>query len=360
VKKSIELTRQAGIRTIMITGDHVRTAQAIARELGLPCTDGHILDGQKLEAMSDDELQVAVKNLYIFARVDPKHKIRIVRALQANGEVTAMTGDGVNDAPALRGADIGVALGSGADVAKDVSDMIILDNDFSTIVAAIEEGRRIYQNIRKVVLYLLAGSFAEVVLIGGGLIAGLPLAVLPVQILWVNLIEDSFPNAALAFDKGDAENMKDKPRKKNEPVIDREMKIMITIISIVSNVALFGIYYFFLRFTNNIALTRTIIFVGLGIGSLLYVYSVRSMKKMIWQMPLVDNKYLTGAVLLGWVMLVGAVYLKPLQIFLRTVPLHWEHWVVLFAFGLMNVVLIEVVKVVFLARRKSSILNLQS
>ena len=224
-------------------------------------------------------------------------------------------------------------------------------DQLNTIVEAVEEGRGIYQNIRKVVLYLLSGSFAEVVLIAGSLLAGLPLAVLPAQILWVNLIEDSLPNMALAFDKGNKENMNMPPRKKHEPIIDKEMKMMIAIISIVSNIVLFGLFYYFWKVTGDIALARTLMFVGLGIDSLLYIYSVRSMRRHVWHMNPFDNKYLTGAVLFGWLMLVGAVYLPPLQLLLRTVSLSWEYWIVMGAFGLLNVALIEIVKGVFLVKK---------
>ncbi len=351
VKETIETARKAGIRIVMITGDHVRTAQSIARELNIPAEDENVFNGQQLEKMSDTVLHDKILDISVFARVDPKHKIRIVQAFQSRGDIVAMTGDGVNDAPALKGADIGVALGSGTDVAKEISDMVLLDNHFNSIIHAVEEGRGIYQNIKKVVLYLLSGSFAEVVLIAGSLIAGLPLAVLPAQILWVNLIEDSFPNMALAFDKGDKENMNMPPRKKNEPIFDKEMKIMIAIISIVSNIVLFGLFYYFLKVTGDIAVARTLMFIGLGIDSLLYIYSVRSMRRHVWHMNPFDNKYLTGAVLFGWLMLVGAVYLPPLQTLLRTVSLSWEYWIVMGAFGLLNVALIEIVKGIFLVKK---------
>lgn len=351
VKETIDVARKAGIRIVMITGDHVKTAQSIGSDLGFPCADENIFNGQKLETISDEQLQREINNVYIFARVDPKHKIRIVRAFQANDEVVAMTGDGVNDTPAIKGSDIGVAVGSGTDVAKEVSDMVLMDDSFKTIVGAVEEGRGIYQNIKKIVLYLLSGSFAEVILIAGSLLAGLPLAVLPAQILWVNLIEDSLPNMALAFDKGDKENMNEPPRKKHESIIDKEMKIMIAIISIVSNLVLFGLFLYFWKMTGDIALTRTIIFVGLGIDSLLYIYSVRSMRHMVWRTNPFSNKYLNGAVLLGWILLLGAVYLPPLQILLRTVSLSADHWVIMILFGFLNIALIELVKGIFLVKK---------
>lgn len=352
VRETIGIAQRAGIRVIMITGDHVETARSIARQIDIPFQKENTFDGERLEDISDEELARALESVSVFARVDPKHKIRIVQALQKQGEIVAMTGDGVNDAPALKAADIGVAVGSGTDVAKEIADLVLLDDNFNTIVAAVQEGRGIYQNIKKVILYLLSGSFAEVILIAGSLIAGFPLAVAAVQILWVNLIEDSFPNMALAFDKGDKENMKEPPRRKDEGIIDREMKVMIAIISIVSNFILLGIFYYFWKTTNDIALTRTIVFVGLGIDSLLYIYSVRSMRHHVWQLSLFDNHYLTAAVLFGWAMLLGAVYVPGLQYLLKTVSLSWQYWVVLGLFGLLNVGLIEMVKGMFFVRRK--------
>ncbi|PIZ94342.1 MAG: ATPase [Candidatus Magasanikbacteria bacterium CG_4_10_14_0_2_um_filter_37_12] len=354
VKSTIDIAKKAGIRIVMITGDHVKTAQSIAREINLPAEDENIFDGEMLGKINNDELEQAVKHISVFARVNPEDKIRIVQAFQRNDEVVAMTGDGVNDAPAIKGADIGIALGSGTDVAKETADIVLEDDRLGTIVDAVEEGRGIYQNIKKIVLYLLSGSFAEVILIAGSLIGGLPLAILPAQILWVNLIEDSFPNMALAFDKGDKENMKEPPRKRDDSILDKEMKTMIAIISIVSNIVLFGLFLYFWRITGDIDLTRTIMFVGLGIDSLLYIYSVRSMRRHIWNMNPFNNKYLTASIAFGWAMLLGAVYLPHLQYLLRTIALGWQHWGIMLLFGLLNVMLIEIVKGIFLVRKSST------
>ncbi|MBT5820482.1 MAG: HAD-IC family P-type ATPase [Candidatus Magasanikbacteria bacterium] len=355
VKKTIALTKKAGIRVIMITGDHVKTAQAIAYKLGLPSDDMHVCDGAALEHMSDKEVRKIVTQVSVFARVDPKHKIRIVQALQKNNEVVAMTGDGVNDAPAIKAADIGVAVGSGTVVAKETADMVLLDDSFSTIVSAVQEGRGIYQNIKKVVVYLLAGSFAEVIMITGSIVAGLPVAALPGQILWVNLVEDAFPVMALAFDKGDKENMHDKPRKKGEPIIDSTMRTMIIVKSICANIILFALFVYFYTTTNDIALTRTIVFVGFAVDALFFIFAIRSMRHMLWRAPIFDNPYLILSVLFGWAMLLLAVYWHPLQKLLRTVPLAPEHWVVMICFGLFNLLLIELIKGIFLVKRQKPI-----
>jgi len=352
VKKTIALTKKAGIRVIMITGDHVKTAQAIAYKLGLPSDDTHICDGAALERMSHTEVQELVTRVSVFARVDPKHKIRIVQALQKNNEVVAMTGDGVNDAPAIKAADIGVAVGSGTVVAKETADMVLLDDSFTTIVSAVKEGRTMYQNIKKVVLYLLAGSFAEVAMITGSIVAGFPVAALPAQILWGNLVEDAFPAMALAFDKGDKENMNDMPRKKDASIIDSQMRTIIIAKSICENIVLFSIFVYLYNTTGDIALTRTVVFVAFSVDSLFFVFGIRSMRHMLWRAPLFNNKHLVAAVLFGWVMLLLAVYWQPLQRLLHTVPLAAEHWVVLVSFGLFNLLLVELIKGIFLLKQK--------
>lgn len=352
VKQTLKIAKKAGIHVAMITGDHADTAKAIAGQLGILSKNSSVLDGLAIDSMTDKELGLAVRDTAIFARVEPKHKIRIVKAFQANGEVVAMTGDGVNDAPAIKGADIGVALGSGTDVAKETSDMVLLDDSFATIVYAVEGGRTVYQNIKKVALYLIAGSFGEVVMITGSIIGGFPVAALPAQILWVNIVQDLFPAITLAFEGGDKGNMDDKPRKRNESIIDKEMKIMIILKSILANIALFSIFVYFWKVTGDIKLTRTIVFVGFGTDALFFIFSVRSLRNMIWQINPFRNKYLLGSVAFGWVMLLSAVYWHPLQILLRTVPLKLEHWILILIYGLFNVFLIESVKYVFLLKKK--------
>ncbi|MCF6276580.1 MAG: HAD-IC family P-type ATPase [Candidatus Magasanikbacteria bacterium] len=352
VIETFKITQEAGIRVIMITGDHIETARAIGEKIGLNISKESVLSGDDLQKIDDKTLRKVIEKVNIFARVEPGDKMRIVKALQLNGEIVAMTGDGVNDTPALKGADIGVSLGSGTDVAKEVSDLILLDDNFSTIVYSVEEGRTIYQNVKKVVLYLLSGSFAEITLISVSLVVGLPLPILPAQILWINIIEDSFPNMALAFDKGEKENMKEPPRRKNEKLIDGEMKAMIGIISIVANVMLLGIFLYFWKTTGDIQLTRTIVFLGLAVDSLLYIFSVRSMRHHVWERNPFGNMYLNLAVLFGWLMLIAAVYLKPLQILLKTVPIGLKEWTILIIFGLVNVFLIEFIKTIYLIRRR--------
>lgn len=355
VKETLQKTADAGIRTIMITGDHMTTARLIGGQIGLTSDDSQIFDGTSIASLSDEEMNAIVQRARIFARVDPSHKIRIVKALQANGEVVAMTGDGVNDAPAIKAADIGVALGSGTDVAKETADMVLLDDAYSTIVAAVEEGRVMYQNVRKVILYALSGSFAEAILVTASILAGLPLPALPAQIIWVNLVEDAFPNMALAFDDGDPDIMDQPPRKRGGSLITPEIRTMIITKAIGANIVLFLLFLYFLNTTGDIALARTIVFIGFGIDALFYIFAGRSVRRMVWQIPVYSNKPLLAAVAFGWVMLVGAVYIPQLQVILRTVPLTLGQWGVMIAFGLFNVVLIEVVKYFYILKRRYTV-----
>ncbi len=345
VKETVQKAQAAGIEVLLMTGDHARTAESIACEAGIgTCDKKDVCEGSELDALNDKDLQKKLKQTSIFARVDPSHKIRLVKALQAQGHVVAMTGDGVNDAPALKGADIGVAVGSGTDVAKEIADIVLLNNSFTTIVDAIEEGRRIYQNIKKVVLYLLSSSFSEVVLIIVSIILGLPLPVLPAQILWVNLIQDSFPVMALAFDPGDAENMRERPRKRTESIFDRKMKLFVTLKTIFTNILLFGIFFYYWRTTGDIAFTRTIIFLAFAVDALFYIFPIRSLVRPLTQIPWFDNIYLTCAVGFGWGMLLLAIYFPPFQLLLHTVPLGAGEWLVLLIFGIVNVFFVEMLK----------------
>lgn len=355
VKETIEMAENAGIRTVMITGDHPLTAKRIALKLGLPAAAKNILTGEDIEELSDEDLRKAVKTVSVFARVEPRHKVRIVDAYQANGAVVAMTGDGVNDAPALKSADIGIALGFGTEVAKDASDIVLLDNNFKTIVSAVEKGRVIYDNIKKVVLYLLKDGFTEIVIIFGSMLAGLPLPLLPAQILWVNLIEDTLPTVALTMDPGDKGLMNERPRKKDSSIIDSQMKTVIFIIGIFTDILLFGMFWYFWNITKDINYVRSIVFVGLGINSLMVVFSCRSMRYLIFQKNPFENKFLIGAVGIGFLMFFAALYTPFFQNVLRTVPLGLFEWGVILSLGLVNVLLIEIVKYGYMVRGRNNL-----
>ncbi|RJR32194.1 HAD family hydrolase [Candidatus Parcubacteria bacterium] len=342
----------AKIKTVIVTGDHRLTAKTISEELGLKVKDENIMEGFELDKLNDEQLAKKIRNISIFARVEPRHKLRIIAGWQAKGEVVAMTGDGINDAPALKAADVGIALGSGTDIAKETSDLILLDNNFKTIVSAIKEGRIIYENIKKVILYLLSDSFSEMVLVSGSLIFGLPLPILPAQILWINLITDGFPNIAMTMEPGEEEIMDQKPRKKNQPILDREMKMLIFIIGLATDAVLFGFFLYFLKYDYNIDHIRTIIFSALGIDSLLYVFSCRSLRRSIFSRNLFSNKYLLAAVLTGFLLQFIAVYEPHLQTIFKTQALGWE-WLLILLMALIKLLGIEITKFLFILKTKN-------
>ncbi len=351
-RKTLQESFTAGIRTVMITGDHPLTAYAIAQELGMKVGHSHIIDGVQLDAMNEEELAQAVKTVAIFARVTPEHKLNIVSALQSNGEVVAMTGDGINDAPALKQADIGVALGAGTDVAKGVSDIVILDNRFSTIVKAVKEGRIIFDNIRSVVLYLLTDSFSEVILIFLALVARVELPLLAGQILWINLVTDGFSDIALTLEPGDPDVMLDAPRTKDEPLINREMKLLISVVSIVSAVFAFATFLFVKTKTGDTDLARTVVFAMLGLDSLFYVFSLRSLRKPLWKLKFFSNVYLVLAVVVAFFVQMAGIYVPLLQRVLQTTALDISHWLIVFVECIVIVIITEIVKFVFLKKER--------
>ena len=352
-KRVIETCRLAGMKPIIVTGDHRLTAQTVAEKLGFKIKKNNILEGEELSKTSDKELEKKLKNIQIYARVEPAQKLRIVQAWQRTGEVVAMTGDGINDAPALRQADIGLALGSGTDVAKEVSDLILLTDNFSIIVAAVEEGRAIIDNIRKVITYLLSDSFSEVILVGTSLLFGWPLPILAGQILWVNLIEDGPMSLCLAFEPKEKDIMETRPQDYGSFLLTKEMKALIFIIGLITDFFLLGLFFYLLKFSGyEISHIRSIIFAGLTIDSLFYIFSCRSLKHNLWKINPFSNKSLIIAWLFGLLMLLTAIYLPPLQKLLKTVPLNFFDWLLLMGLGLLNLVLIEITKYHFISKNR--------
>ncbi|HPS40476.1 MAG TPA: HAD-IC family P-type ATPase, partial [Candidatus Woesebacteria bacterium] len=354
-KQAIQTCYQAGMRPIIVTGDHRLTAKAIANQLGFNVKDENILEGKDLEKMSDEEFDQKINSVQIFARLEPKHKLRIIEALQKKGKVVAMTGDGINDAPALKQADIGVALGSGTQVAKEVSDLVLLTDDFSIIVSAVEEGRAILDNIRKVITYLLSDSFTEVILISTSMIAGLPLPVTAVQILWINLIEDGLPDIALAFEPKEKDLMKQKPQSRDVPLLTQEMKIIIFIVGLFTDLMLLGLFFWLWKQNHNIDYVRTMVFACLAIDSISYVFCCKSLKKNLWHTNLFDNKLLLAAWFVGIISLLSAIYIPILNRFLGTIPLPFSSWYIIVGLAIINVVLIEVVKHYFIVRHQTEV-----
>lgn len=347
-KATVAKCKAAGIATVMITGDHKLTAQAIAKELGMKFGEENVMEGKELDSISEHELNKRVKDISVYARVTPEHKLRIVHAWQANEMVVAMTGDGINDSPAIKAADIGIALGSGTDVAKETADMVILDDNFDSIVAAVEEGRGIFDNIKKTVLYLMSDSFSEVILVLGSIILGLPMPITAAQILWINLVDDSFPSLAMTQEPKEPESMSEPPRGRKAEIMDREMKIIIVIISSITGLMNLGRFYYVYSTTGDLDLARTIVFLSLGIDSLLYMFSVRSMRKMIWQKSIFSNPWLIGAFIMGVIFQIIPIYVPFLQPFINTVPLNFENWMLALLPSIVVIVSIEATKYFFL------------
>jgi Ca2+-transporting ATPase len=350
VKDALAKARSAGIRTVMITGDYPQTARAIAMQIGLVNEkNSNVIAGAELNEMSDEQLQKEILTTSVFARVSPEHKVRIVKALRANGNVVAMTGDGVNDAPALKQADIGVAMGiTGTDVAKETADMVLTDDNYSSIVSAVEQGRVIYSNIRKFVFFLLSCNTAEIAIIFTAIMMGLPSPLAPIQLLWLNLLTDGAPALALGTEKGDPDVMKQKPRGKNEPIIDGEMRIGIIVQTIVKTVATLAAYLIGLELFPSTAdhnlVAATMAFVTLGLCELARAYTARSEHYSMFHGGVFSNKNMNIAVLVSATLLLAVVYIPGLQGIFETETLGIEHWQYILPLCLLPAVAAEITK----------------
>lgn len=327
-RAAVQDTKVAGIRVIMVTGDHPNTARTIAESLGLLDEGSEVIEGRDIDVMSDDQLAQAIRNVVVIARAEPEHKIRIVKALRNDGQIVAMTGDGVNDAPALKMADIGVAMGiTGTDVAKEAADMVLLDDNFATIVAAIEEGRNIFANIRRVVLYLLATNTGEILVYLAAVIASLPLPLLPVQILWINLITDGFSTVPLSLEPKEPGILSTPPRNPRTPVVTRQMWHRIAFVAVFMLVGTLGLFVWGLEHVS-VERARTYAFVTIALFQVFNVLNVRSSKLSAFSQGLMSNPYLllgiTGSVLAQ----VAAVHLGVFQSALDTVPLSANEWLI--------------------------------
>jgi Ca2+-transporting ATPase len=325
-QEAIEQCEQAGIRTIMITGDHRTTAEAIATQLGLMKKGRISMTGAELEQLEERELEQALDKVAVFARVAPEHKMRIVKALQNRGHIVAMTGDGVNDAPAIKAADIGIAMGqSGTDVAKEASSLVLSNDNFSTIVAAIEEGRNIYDNIRKFIRYLLASNVGEMMTMMLAMLMGMPLPLVPIQILWVNLVTDGLPAMALGVDQPEEDLMHRAPRQPRENVFARRLgwKIVSRGVAIgVFTLIAFALTY---QTTQHLVHAQTVAFATLVMAQLIHVFDCRS-SRSIFHRNLFENKYLTVAVVSSVLLLLGVIYIDWLQPVFHTVNLSLRDW----------------------------------
>ncbi|MBE3068098.1 MAG: HAD-IC family P-type ATPase [Chloroflexi bacterium] len=341
VVEAIRVAQTAGIQVKMITGDYRLTAEHIARSTGLMQSGDQSLEGPEVAALSDEQLQERVRTTSVFARIRPQDKLRIIKALQANGEITSMIGDGVNDAPALQRANIGVVVGSATEVAKETADLILLDNNFRTIVAAIEEGRVIFQNIRKVVAYTLSNSFAEVLTIFISMILGWPAPLIVAQILWIHLICDGPSDIVLGFEPKEHGIMDEKPKSLKEPILNHLGLSLIGVISISSAVAALFLFHHLYSAHGNAVEGRSIVFASFAVNSMVYIFAYRSMRLPLFRMhKLSANMPLVWAVLAGLAMAVLPFLIPGLRDLLGIVPLTLSEWALVagIALGLLAVV----------------------
>lgn len=355
VKEAVHLCRQAGIRPVMITGDHVLTAEAIGRELGIYQKGDCAVTGAELDKMSDKELETAAETCTVFARVAPEHKVRIVQAFQKRGNVVAMTGDGVNDAPALKTADIGCAMGkSGTEVAKGASDLILTDDNFATIVEAVREGRGIYDNIRKAVHFLLSSNIGEILTIFVAMLLGWAAPLLPIQLLWVNLVTDSLPAIALGMEPAE-ENIMERPPRKNTGSLFGDglggrillEGVMIGVLALLA----FGIGHVYFDQENGYAVGRTMAFAVLSLSQLVHAFNMRG-EGSLGKLPFCSNKWLLMAFVVGVALQCVVIMMPPLAGVFQVVPLNGEQWLLTAALALAPLPLVELEKAVWHPKQK--------
>lgn len=343
VKEAVTTCKKAGIKTVMITGDHILTAKAIAKDLGILKQNDIAITGQELDKISKEELETNIMKYSVFARVSPEHKVRIVKAYQSTGAVVAMTGDGVNDAPALKNADIGISMGlNGTDVAKNASDMILTDDNFVTIVEAVKQGRNIFDNIKKAVHFLIATNIGEIVTIFIGLLLGLKSPLLAIQLLWINLVTDSIPAIALGLERPDKDIMNRKPRSSKKGIFADGLwgKIFVegTMLGILT--------LFAFSLGNNlygIEVGRTMAFLSLGLLELVHSFNIKS-EESIFKVGIFENKYLVGAIIIGTLLQVGVVCVPAIANIFKLVPLNAIQWIYVTLVSISPIAIIEAQK----------------
>ena len=354
VKDAIKQCNLASIKTVMITGDHKNTAIAVAKALGFFRSDSVALSGEELDKLDDDSFYKEVENIPVYARVSPEHKLRIVRMWRKHGAIVAMTGDGVNDAPAVKEANIGVAMGiTGTDVTKEVSDMVITDDNFASIVAAVEEGRGIYDNIKKFIHYLLSCNAGEILVMFTASLVGLPAPLLPIHILWVNLVTDSLPALALGVDPVDPNIMKYPPRRSDEPVVTRSrMFLMLTqgVFIAFCSLAAFCLVFFVEK--EGITRARTAAFIVLACSQLFHSFNCRSMKESLFKIGIFTNKKLIFATLISFALQMAVVYMPFTQAIFKTEPLGLMDWFFVMILSSLPLWAMEIVKRVKFYREK--------
>ena len=349
VIEALRIAHGAGLKCVMVTGDYKETAVAIARDIGMLRPGGGVLTGAEIEMLSDEALAAKAPNLEVCCRVSPQHKTRIVDAMKASGHVVAMTGDGVNDAPALKRANIGVAMGiTGTDVAKQTADMVLTDDNFASIVSAIKQGRIIYSNIRKFVYFLLACNIGEIFIIFGAMLIGMPIPLRPTQLLWLNLVSDGAPALALGLEKGDSDIMAQPPRSPTEPVINREMAIGIGVVGLVDTIAVLTVFSLALgRYPEHLAAAQTMAFITLCISELFRAFTARSEIHSIFSIGCFSNRAMVWAVGISLLLVLMVIYVPFLQPLFDTVPPSVNDWLLMLPFFFASPAAMELLKLYF-------------
>jgi len=347
VVEAVKAAVGAGLKTVMVTGDYRDTAEAVAREIGLRTPGGLVLTGTEIDAMSDERLASEADRLEVCCRVSPTHKTRIIDALKARGHIVAMTGDGVNDAPALKRANIGIAMGiTGTDVSKEAADMVLTDDNFSSIVSAVEQGRIIYSNIRKFVYFLLACNVGEILIVFCAMLMGLPIPLRPIHLLWLNLISDGAPALALGMEKGEPDTMTQPPRPPAEPLVNTDMTIGISVVAVVDAIAILLVFHLGTgRYPGRIEAAQTMAFVTLSVSELVRAFTARSEYMSVFKIGVFSNRWMVGATAVSFLLVLAVVYAPFLQPFFYTVTLTPEDWLFMLPFFFSSPIAMELIKI---------------
>ena len=343
VKEAVETCKKAGIKTVMITGDHIATAKAIAEKIGIYAKNDRAITGEELDKLNQESFEKEIQNYTVFARVTPEHKVRIVKAWQKNGAVVAMTGDGVNDSPALKSADIGIAMGKGGtDVAKNASDMILVDDNFVTIVDAVKQGRNIYDNIRKAIHFLIATNIGEIVTIFMGLVLGLQSPLLAIQLLWINLVTDSLPAIAIGLEPPEKDIMERKPTDSKKGIFADGLwskiileGIMIGMLTLIT-FSIGNKYY-------GVEVGRTMAFISMGLLELVHSFNIKS-EKSIFKVGILENKFLIGSFVLGFFVQTIVVCIPALANIFNVTNLTKTQWLITLGISILPIPIIELQK----------------
>lgn len=358
VKDAIHKAKTAGIRTIVITGDYAKTSEFVLAQVGVKVTKEQIMTGDELSQLTAEQLSKKVGEIVLFARTTPDQKLTIVEALKKNNEIVAMMGDGVNDAPALHAADIGIAVGEATDVSKETADLVLLDSNFSTIISSIEEGRGIFDNIRKIIIYLMSDAFTEIIVVLGSIILGFPPALIAVQILWINLGSDGFPNLSLTIDPIRKNIMQEPPRPIGEKLVSKWMVNLIAVVSLTSGLLALGSFVYVYNHTGNIELARSMAFITLGFDTLIYVFSIRSLMVPFWQNSMFENKWLVLAVFAGFILQILPFTTPTLRSFFGLTSLSLPYWLTAIGAAIFMFTVVEVFK--FIHSRRTTHSSIQS